>query len=127
MWRIGKQFTFSAAHCLPGLPEGHKCGRLHGHTYTVEIILEGDSLAEPGFVTDFGDLDPFKQYIKSNFDHRYLNDVLGEDVPPTSEQLARHLAHWLENHLTDSVGGRLTAVRVSETPSSWAEYVLDRK
>ncbi len=123
MWRIGKRFTFDAAHHLPGLPEGHKCGRLHGHTYTVEVVLGGDTLTGPGFVTDFGDLAPFGRYLDDCFDHRCLNDVLGGEAP-TSERLARHLAEWLERHLADAVGGRLAAVRVSETPGSWAEYLL---
>jgi 6-pyruvoyltetrahydropterin/6-carboxytetrahydropterin synthase len=87
-------------------------------------VLEGDSLTGPGFVTDFGDLAPFGQYINDHLDHRYLNDVLG-GVAPTSERLAWHLARWLEDHLVGSLGGRLAVVRVSETPSSWAEYVLD--
>ncbi|MEU8333686.1 6-carboxytetrahydropterin synthase QueD [Micromonospora sp. NPDC048839] len=124
VWRIGKRFTFDASHRLPGLPEGHKCGRVHGHTYTVEVVLEGDSLTGPGFVTDFGDLAPFGQYINDHLDHRHLNDVLG-DIAPTSERLAWHLARWLEDHLVGDLGGRLAIVRVSETPSSWAEYVLD--
>ncbi|MDG9674798.1 6-carboxytetrahydropterin synthase QueD [Micromonospora sp. DH14] len=124
VWRIGKRFSFDASHQLPGLPEGHKCGRLHGHTYTVEVVLEGDSLTGPGFVTDFGDLAPFGRYINDHLDHRHLNDVLG-DVAPTSERLAWHLAQWLKDHLAESLGGRLAVVRVSETPSSWAEYVLD--
>ncbi|MFG1918142.1 6-carboxytetrahydropterin synthase [Micromonospora sp. NPDC048898] len=124
VWRIGKRFTFDASHRLPGLPEGHKCGRVHGHTYTVEVVLEGGSLTGPGFVTDFGDLAPFGQYINDHLDHRHLNDVLG-DIAPTSEWLAWHLARWLEDHLVGDLGGRLAIVRVSETPSSWAEYVLD--
>jgi 6-pyruvoyltetrahydropterin/6-carboxytetrahydropterin synthase len=123
MWRIGKQFTFDASHQLPGLPEGHKCGRLHGHTYTVEVVLQGDTLAEPGFVTDFGDLAPFGRYLDDQLDHRHLNDVLGGEVP-TSERLARYLAEWIERHLAGALGGRLAAVRVSETPSSWAEYLV---
>lgn len=124
VWRIGKRFSFDASHRLAGLPEGHKCGRLHGHTYTVEVVLEGDSLTGPGFVTDFGDLTPFGRYLNDHLDHRHLNDVMS-DVEPTSERLAWHLAQWLKNHLVESLGGRLVVVRVSETPSSWAEYVLD--
>jgi 6-pyruvoyltetrahydropterin/6-carboxytetrahydropterin synthase len=125
MWRIGKRFTFDASHQLPGLAEGHKCGRLHGHTYTVEVVLEGETLTGPGFVTDFGDLAPFGRYLDECFDHRHLNDVLGGEAP-TSERLAQHLAEWVEGQLADALGGRLAAVRVSETPSSWAEYLVGR-
>ena len=85
---IGKRFSFDAAHHLPGLPEGHKCARQHGHTYTVEVILAADALTGPGFVVDFGDLEPLRAYLDATFDHRDLNTVV--DFPPTSEHLARH-------------------------------------
>lgn len=122
MFRIGKSFSFDAAHQLPDLPADHKCSRLHGHTYTVTLALELDELVEPGFVTDFGELAPFKRYLDERFDHRFLNDVLG--VAPTSELLARHLAEWFLAHLQPHVPGRLVSVRVAETPSSWAEYAV---
>lgn len=122
---IGKRFTFSASHQLPGLPEGHKCARLHGHNYTVEVVLEADRLTGPGFVTDFGDLAPVKTYLDTTFDHRHLNDVL--DAPPTSEVLAEHLAGWLMTHLEPMIPARLAAVRVSETESSWAQYTPGRQ
>lgn len=120
MYRIGKRFSFDAAHVLHSLPAGHKCARLHGHTYTVEVEFSGRRLAEPGFVTDFGDLATFQSYLDENFDHRLLNDVL--DVEPTSELLAEHFYGWCVAHLEPVVGGQLAAVRVSETPSTWAEF-----
>jgi 6-pyruvoyltetrahydropterin/6-carboxytetrahydropterin synthase len=123
MFRIGKRFSFDAAHQLPGLPEGHKCARLHGHTYTVEVMLVADDLVPPGFVTDFGDLAPFGAYLAACCDHRYLNDVL--PVVPTSELLAQHFAEWITANLAGDLLGRLFAVRVSETPTSWAEFVVD--
>jgi 6-pyruvoyltetrahydropterin/6-carboxytetrahydropterin synthase len=117
---IGKSFTFEASHQLPGLPEGHKCGRLHGHNYTVEVILGGDELVGPGFVTDFGDLAPFRVYLTETFDHRHLNDTM--TAAPTSENLAEYLARWFTQNFEPQIPGILVAVRVSETPSSWAEY-----
>lgn len=120
MFRIGKSFTFESAHHIPGLPEGHKCGGLHGHSYTVTITLEREELVKPGFVTDFGDLAPFKRYIKARLDHKDLNEVL--EIAPTSELLAWHLAGWFIEHLEPQLPGRLTAVRISETATSWAEY-----
>jgi 6-pyruvoyltetrahydropterin/6-carboxytetrahydropterin synthase len=123
-YTIGKQFTFSASHCLPGLPEGHKCGRLHGHNYDVEIIVTADDLTEPGFVTDFGDLAPVRSYLDATFDHRDLNEAL--DVPPTSENLAAHLASWFVVHMEPQIPGRLVSVRVSETDSTWAQYTPER-
>lgn len=120
MYRIGKRFSFDAAHVLHGLPARHKCARLHGHTYTVEVELSGRRLTEPGFVTDFGDLAPFQSYLDENFDHRLLNDVV--DVEPTSELLAEHFYGWCVAHLEPVIGSRLVAVRVSETPTTWAEF-----
>ena len=58
MYRISKKWTFDAAHHLDGLPEGHKCARVHGHTWTVEVVLAAVTLTGPGFVTDFGELAP---------------------------------------------------------------------
>jgi 6-pyruvoyltetrahydropterin/6-carboxytetrahydropterin synthase len=123
MHRIGKRYTFDAAHHLPGLPAGHKCSRVHGHTYTAEFILASEALTPPGFVADFADLTPVRDYIGSALDHRDLNEVL--DRPPTCEAIAEHLADWYRDHLTGTVPGRLEAVRVWETPTSWAEYTPD--
>jgi 6-pyruvoyltetrahydropterin/6-carboxytetrahydropterin synthase len=123
-YTIGKQFGFSASHCLPGLPAGHKCGRLHGHNYEVEVVVTADVLTGPGFVTDFGDLAPVRTYLDATFDHRDLNEAL--DVPPTSENLAAHLAVWFVAHVEPQIPGRLVSVRVSETDSTWAQYTPER-
>jgi 6-pyruvoyltetrahydropterin/6-carboxytetrahydropterin synthase len=120
MFRIGKRFSFDAAHVLHGLPAEHKCGRLHGHTYTVEIELSATGLAGPGFVVDFAELAAFGQYVKDVFDHRLLNDVL--NVEPTSERLAEHFYDWCRDRLPAPAAAAMVAVRVSETPSTWAEY-----
>jgi 6-pyruvoyltetrahydropterin/6-carboxytetrahydropterin synthase len=122
---IGKRFTFCASHRLPGLPDGHKCARPHGHNYAVEVAVGADRLAEPGFVTDFADLAPLKTYLDASFDHRDLNEAL--DVPPTSENLAEHIASWFIGNLEPRIPGRLVSVRVSETESTWAEFVPARR
>ncbi|WP_435158132.1 6-carboxytetrahydropterin synthase QueD [Amycolatopsis sacchari] len=121
-YRIGKSFTFDAAHYLPSLPPEHKCSRLHGHTYTVEVVLSALYLTPPGFVTDFAELRPLKHYVDSTLDHQHLNKVL--DSEPTSENLARHIADWFRENVEPSIPARLESVRISETPSSWAEYVV---
>lgn len=121
-YRIGKTFSFDAAHRLPGLREGHKCGRLHGHTYTVEVVLTAPQLTAPGFVTDFGDLWPLKEHIDARLDHRNLDDVM--EVPSTSEAIAQQLAEWFVANLEPTIPGELLSVRVSETPTSWAEYTV---
>jgi 6-pyruvoyltetrahydropterin/6-carboxytetrahydropterin synthase len=122
-YRIGKRFRFEAAHQLSGLPDDHKCRRLHGHSYAVEFVLAGEKLSEPGFVTDFGDLDVVKRYLAGHLDHRVLNEVL--PVEPTSENLARFLAEWFAEHVEPFIGGCLERVRVSETESTWAEYEVE--
>ena len=119
--RIGKTFRFEAAHSLPGLPDGHKCGRPHGHSYAVEVwLVAAGPLTHPGFVVDFAELAPFGRYLTETFDHRDLNLVL--DEPATSENLARWFFHWCEAHLELPVGVRVERTRVSETASTFAEY-----
>jgi 6-pyruvoyltetrahydropterin/6-carboxytetrahydropterin synthase len=119
-YKIGRSFSFSAAHHLEGLPDGHKCARVHGHTYRVEVVVASDTLASPGFVTDFADLNPFGAYLAANFDHRDLNQVLA--VQPTSEALAEHLAGWFQTSLRPKLSCRLVSVRVWESDRSWAEF-----
>ena len=121
MYRISKKFAgIEAAHHLDGLPDGHKCSRLHGHSYTVEVTVTAPSLAEPGFVVDFAELSSLGDYLKKAADHRVLNDVFG--FQPTSENLARHLYDWCQGNIPLPGGARIESVRVSETEASWAEY-----
>lgn len=118
---LGKRFDeFSCAHRLPDLPAGHKCARLHGHNFTVEIVLGADVLVPPGFVVDFGDLKPFGEYLDATMDHTYLNEVLAE--PPTCENLARHLAEWFLSNMPERAAAALTRVVVSEKQTTWAAY-----
>jgi len=117
-YTIAKQFSFAASHHLDRLPPGHKCGRVHGHTYTVQVLLASEDLGEAGFVTDYADLDPLRHYIDACLDHRDLNDVLA--IQPSCELLARYLFCWCRDHL--GAGHLVTAVRVSESPGTWAEY-----
>jgi 6-pyruvoyltetrahydropterin/6-carboxytetrahydropterin synthase len=119
---IGKRFSFAAAHHLDGLPAGHKCSRVHGHTYVVEVRLAAGELDGPGFVADYGELDPLKDYLTDTLDHRDLNAVL--PVQPSSENLARYLFDWCQAHLR--YGHLVAAVCVSESPTTWAEYAPAR-
>lgn len=115
MYRISKEFHFSASHVLDHLPEGHPCARLHGHNYTVVVELASPGLNGDGFVRDYHELKPLKDLIDGSFDHRHLNDIL--DGPPTAERLARHLFDWCRARWSET-----SAVKVSETPKTWAEY-----
>lgn len=116
MFKITKRFEFSASHFLAGLPEDHPCSRLHGHNYIVEIELQAAGLNACGFVRDYRDLSAFKGYVDETFDHRHINDVLGHDHP-TAEALALHFYGWCSERFPET-----SAVRVSETPKTWAEY-----
>jgi 6-pyruvoyltetrahydropterin/6-carboxytetrahydropterin synthase len=111
--RLWREFTFEAAHRLPLVPEGHKCGRLHGHSYHVEIHVEG-AVAYNGMVIDFAELKAAWRPLHDELDHRYLNDVKGLENP-TSELLAQ----WIWNRL--ELPG-LAAVVVCETCTSGVRY-----
>ncbi|MBL7489741.1 6-carboxytetrahydropterin synthase [Frankia sp. AgB1.9] len=119
-YTIGKGFSFEAGHRLGGLPDGHKCARPHGHSYTVQVIVAATELTGPGFVTDFASLDPLKRHLADAYDHRMLNDVI--DAEPTSEHLARVLFDWCAANIALPSAAAIVAVRVSETSSTWAEY-----
>lgn len=119
-YQISKSFTFDADHWVPGLPEGHKCGRQHDHSYVVQVFLSAQKLSGPGFVVDFGELSPLRDHLRQNLDRRLLNDVM--TAAPTSENIALKLFDWCHEHLALPDGATVDAIRVSETPSTWAEY-----
>lgn len=115
---IAKEFRFSASHVLNGLAADHPCSRLHGHNYVlgVELAAPRSGLSEVGFVRDFRDLDEVKRWIDATLDHVHLNDVAGLGNP-TSENLACFVYDMWSGRIPE-----LTAVRLSETPATWAEY-----
>jgi 6-pyruvoyltetrahydropterin/6-carboxytetrahydropterin synthase len=116
--RIMKKFEFSASHRLDGLLDGHQCARLHGHNYVVELELSAATthdLTPTGFVRDYGDLSTFKTWLDKTLDHQHLNDIVPGN--PTAE----NMAVWMHDQWAVEYP-ELTAVRVSETPKTWAEY-----
>ena len=113
---IFKEFTFEAAHRLPNVPEGHKCGRLHGHSFSVAIYVGGAVDARLGWVLDFAEVKKAFKPLYEQLDHHYLNEVPGLENP-TSEVLAR----WIWGHLEPSLPG-LTKVRVCETCTAGCEF-----
>ena len=116
-YRIGKEFKFDAAHQLDHLPDGHKCARLHGHTYVVVFHLAGHELDDDGFVIDYGELAPVKRWIDATLDHRNLTDVVPARVLTTAERMAEWLFHeWCDTY------PNLVAVEVRETAATYAEY-----
>lgn len=116
MYRISKEFQFSASHQLKQMPTDHPCARLHGHNYIVVVELTSPTLDQYGFVRDYTELKPLKDYIDDTLDHRHLNDVLGDNCA-TAECLARHLYDWCRAQWPET-----SCVKVSETPKTWAEY-----
>jgi len=116
MFRITKEYHFSASHQLFGLENDHPCSRLHGHNYIVEVELQSKKLDKRGFVRDYRELDALKQYIDDTVDHRHLNEVLGDDNT-TAECIAKHFYDWCKDKWPE-----VCAVRVKETPKTCAEY-----
>lgn len=114
---LHKQFRFEAAHRLPRVPEGHKCARLHGHSFHVTVWVEGEVGTDTGWVTDFADLSDAFGPLHDQLDHRYLNEVPGLENP-TSEVLAR----WIWERLEDQLPG-LARVDVQETCTSGCTYL----
>jgi 6-pyruvoyltetrahydropterin/6-carboxytetrahydropterin synthase len=115
--RLVHEFRFEAAHRLPRVPEGHKCSRLHGHSFKVEVAIVGPVDPHTGWVIDFGVLHDLWSPVHDQLDHRYLNEVPGLENP-TSEVLAR----WIWEALAPKLPG-LAQVTLFETCDARCEYV----
>ena len=113
---LTKEYRFEAAHRLPNVPPGHKCARLHGHSFRVEVHVAGPVRAPEGWVMDFGDLKAAWEPLDEALDHRYLNELAGLENP-TSEVLAR----WIWDRLAPALPG-LSAVVVRETCTTGCVY-----
>ena len=113
---IFKVFTVEAAHRLPHVPEGHKCARLHGHSFRVELHVRGEPGADSGWVMDFGDIKAAFKPLYERLDHHYLNDIPGLENP-TSEQLAK----WIWDQAKPLLP-LLSAIVVHETCTSGCRY-----
>jgi 6-pyruvoyltetrahydropterin/6-carboxytetrahydropterin synthase len=114
--RLVKEYRFEAAHRLPNVPEGHKCQRLHGHSFKIELSINGPVDEKTGWFIDFGELDGIWQPLYDTLDHHYLNDIPGLENP-TSEVLAR----WLWDRITPTLP-QLSRVTVFETCDARCEY-----
>ncbi len=116
MYKISKEFSFSAAHSLFGLSDDHPCSRLHGHNYVVTVHLRSKELNRQGFVRDYTELKIVKEYIDTRLDHRNLNDTLSP-LNSSAENLAKMLYDVFKPRMPE-----LYAVEVSETPKTSAIY-----
>ncbi len=113
---IYKEFTFEAAHLLPNVPEGHKCGRLHGHSFMVQIHISGEVDPVSGWIMDFADLKAAFKPIYNRLDHYFLNDIDGLENP-TSEVLAK----WIWSELKPTLP-QLSKIVIKETCTSGCIY-----
>ena len=113
---IFKEFTFEAAHRLPHVPADHKCARLHGHSFRVELHVRGPVDPATGWVMDFADIKRAFQPLYDQLDHYYLNEIEGL-ANPTSE----HLARWIWRRLRPRLPG-LCRVVIHETCTSGCIY-----
>ncbi len=113
---LTKQFHFEAAHHLPTFPEGHKCRRLHGHSFRFDVVVEGNLDPAKGYLIDYGDIKQIVDPIVKQLDHYYLNEIPGLENP-TSEMLAI----WLYNRIKPSLP-LLSKIVVYETCTSRCDY-----
>jgi 6-pyruvoyltetrahydropterin/6-carboxytetrahydropterin synthase len=112
---VFREFSFEAAHRLPNVPEGHKCSRLHGHSFRVEVHVSGEVDEATGMVIDFAEIKAAFAPLHDRLDHHYINEVPGLENP-TSENLAR----WIWDHLHEELPLSLVVVR--ETCNSGVSY-----
>jgi len=116
---IFREFTFEAAHRLPNVPPGHKCSRLHGHSFRVEVHVRGEIDPRTGWVMDFADITEAFRPLESQLDHNFLNEIEGLENP-TSENIAR----WIWQKLQESLP-QLHRVIVRETCTVGCSYEGD--
>ncbi|MBS0196293.1 MAG: 6-carboxytetrahydropterin synthase QueD [Planctomycetes bacterium] len=114
--QIFRDFTFEAAHFLPNVPDGHKCKRLHGHSYRARIHVRGVQQPHTNWVMDFAELKRLVEPIIDSLDHRTLNDIPGLENP-TAEQITRYL--W--THIKAAVPG-LAEITLHETAKAGCTY-----
>ena len=113
---LKKGFQFEAAHLLPHLPEAHKCRRLHGHSFHVDLTVSGETDPHLGWVMDYADISAVFKPVWEQPDHRYLNEVPGLENP-TSENIAA----WIWSAIKPKLP-LLTEVAVAETCTAQCVY-----
>ena len=113
---LRKTFQFEAAHLLPRLPKAHKCRRLHGHSFSVEVVVTGSCDERLGWVMDYADISAAFKPLWAKLDHYYLNDIPGLENP-TSE----NIAVWIWKRLKPRLP-LLTEIVVAETCMSRCVY-----
>ena len=118
---IYKEFTFESAHSLPNVPEGHKCRRLHGHSFRMQVHVSGPLDSRLGWVMDYADIKKIVNPVVKQLDHYYLNEIPGLENP-TSENIAR----WVWQKLKP-VLPQVSKVVIKETCTSGCVYTGDQE
>ena len=114
---LARDYTFEAAHRLPHVPAAHKCFRMHGHSYRIEVTVAGEVGESTGWLVDFGEITSVVEpVLRQELDHRTLNDVPGLENPT-----AEHLCRWLWARFQPRFPG-LTAITVHETCTARCTY-----
>lgn len=114
--RLTKDFTFEAAHTLPEVAPNHKCARMHGHSFKVEISIEGEINPVAGWVQDHSEISRVVDLLMEQLDHRYLNEIVGLENP-TFENIAVWIWRRLKVDLPD-----LVEITIHETPTARCTY-----
>ena len=114
--KLTKTIDFEAAHWLPCFPEGHKCRRMHGHSFKIDVVVEGEVDPAQGYLIDFAQVKAATAPVEARLDHYVLNEIEGLENP-TAEMLSK----WIWDQLKPSLS-LLACVRVHETCTSSAEY-----
>ena len=114
--RLTKDFTFEAAQILPKAPEGHKCRRMHGHSFKIEVSVEGDVDPTIGWIYDHAEISAAMKPLLKILDHSYLNEIEGLENP-TIERMAA----WFWKKLQPQCPG-LREIVVHETPTARCVY-----
>ena len=118
---ITRTYRFESAHRLPNVPEGHKCARLHGHSFRVTLAVGREVDPTLGWILDFAEIDEAWKPLRAILDHRYLNEIEGLENP-TSELLSK----WIFERVK-LAKGYLVSVTVHETCTSSTTYFGDRE
>lgn len=113
---LRKTFQFEAAHRLPNVPPEHKCARLHGHSFRVEVAVAGECDPVMGWVMDYADVSAAFKPILDRLDHYYLNDI-----PGLENATSEHLARWIWEKLKPTLP-QLVEIVVAETCQSRCIY-----
>ena len=113
---IYKEFSFDSAHFLPNVPDGHKCKNMHGHTYRLRVVIEGEPEEQLGWVMDFKDLKEIVAGVIDRLDHKLINDIPGLQNPT-----AENITIWIWKQIKPGLP-LLSRIELYETPTTGVIY-----